>query len=276
MKFVTHSLKNPLIDYVASIFHFKNFTPDHSIERVVPTGHLYILFELDGITRNTFDNETLKPNATFSEVWVSGNHKRYISISAPQNSEMFVIQFKPHGAYPFFHFPVADLNEKIISIQGALGDELIQLREALLLSPTSEDKFALAEQWLHRRYLPKYAPSAELLKMVASLQSRSLDIYQQIVEQYAYSQKHLIDQFKKYIGLTPKYYHRILRFNEILQQINKQEQVSWTQIAYQCGFSDQSHFIKEFKHFSGFNPMEFMKQDLNQDPPNFFPLDRKG
>ena len=46
MIFETHTLKAPLNKYIESIFHFKGFMPDHSIERVVPTGHLFILFEL--------------------------------------------------------------------------------------------------------------------------------------------------------------------------------------------------------------------------------------
>ena len=125
MIFNIHPLQNPLKDYVESIFHFKDFMPDHSIERVVPTGHIFILFELDGIPRHTFDNETLKPNQTYTKVWISGIHKNYISISAPQNSEMFVIQFKPLGAFPFFHFPIERLNEKIVPAETILGKEIL-------------------------------------------------------------------------------------------------------------------------------------------------------
>ena len=93
---------------------------------------------------------------------------------------------------------------------------------------------------------------------------------------YPRSQKHLIHLFKKYIGLTPKWYQRILRFNDLLKQIQNKENIAWADIAYRCGYTDQSHFIKEFKHFSGFNPREFIKKEFHQDKPNFFPLDRKG
>jgi hypothetical protein len=82
MIFERHLLKGALIQNIEAIFHLKDFMPDHSIERVVPTGHIFIIFELDGFTRNTFDNDTLKPINTFSNVWVSGMHKNFISISA--------------------------------------------------------------------------------------------------------------------------------------------------------------------------------------------------
>ena len=158
MIFETHTLKIPLNKYIESIFHFKGLIPEHSIERVVPTGHIFIIFELDGFTRNTLDNDTLKPRDTFSKVWVSGMHKNYISISTHQNSEMFVIQFNPFGAYPFFHFPIQNLNEKIVSAEKIFGDEIIKLREEILAKETSKEKFNIAETWLNKRFQPNKIP----------------------------------------------------------------------------------------------------------------------
>jgi hypothetical protein len=80
--FETHLLTKLLKEYVESIFHFKEFMREHAIERVVPTGHIFIIFELDGLVRNTFDNETLTPNGVFTKVWISGMHKKHLSISA--------------------------------------------------------------------------------------------------------------------------------------------------------------------------------------------------
>ncbi|MHA7059588.1 helix-turn-helix domain-containing protein [Aquimarina sp. M1] len=276
MIFETHQLSHPISEYIESIFHFKNFNPDHSIERVVPTGHVFIIFELDDIPRNTFDNTTLEPKNTFTKAWVSGIHKNYISISAHQDSEMFVIQFKPYGTYPFFHFPSEELSGKILSVEEVFGEELLLLREKILKQDTSLDKFNLAEKWLIDRYNHSKIPSDVLLSVVKKLQKEPAANFNTIIESYPYTQKHLIDQFKKYIGVTPKYYHRIIRFNDILQQIKQKEHISWSQIAYQCGYADQSHFIKEFNHFSGCNPQEFIKLEFNNDEPNFFPLDKDG
>lgn len=273
MLFETHTLKEPLHKYIESIFHFKDLIPEHSIERVVPTGQIFIIFELDGITRNTFDNETLKPSNRYTKVWISGMHKNYISISAHQKSEMLVVQFKAFGAHPFFHFPIQNLNEKIVSAEEIFGDSILELREELLEQQTSEDKFHIVEKWLESRFHPEKEPPKELLRTLEGLQSESATNYSLIIESYPKTQKHLIDQFKKYIGLTPKYYQRILRFNEILQLIKNNEKIAWSQIAYQCNYSDQSHFIKEFKHFSGFNPKEFIEQEFNSNEPNFFPLE---
>jgi len=274
--FENHSLEDPLKEYVEAIFYFKDFIPDHSIERVVPTGHLFIIFELDGFTRNTFDNKTLEPDRTFTKVWISGMHKNYLSISAHQNSEMFVIQFKPFGSYPFLHLPVEQLNEQVVPANQLLGEEVLVLREQILNAADVKDKFKHAEQWLENRYKETNVPESELLIIFEKLLKSPISDHQQIVESYPKTQKHLISQFKKYGGLTPKVLHRIVRFNEVLQQIHHKQQIAWSQIAYQCGFTDQSHFIKEFKEFSGFNPQEFINRDMHNKETNFFPLDENG
>ncbi len=276
MIFETHIVNTPLDKFIESVFYFKNFMPEHSIERVVPTGHLFIIFELDGFQRNTFDSETLKPNGNFSKVWISGMHKNYLSISAHQNSEMFVIQFKPFGSYPFFHFPIHQLNEKVIPAQEILGTKILELRELILKKTTPQEKFILAEDWLKNRFDSGKTPNKELLSTINQLTNQPLSNHTAIVDSYPKTQKHLITQFKKFCGHTPKVFHRIIRFNEVLQQIKTQQKISWSQIAYQCGYTDQSHFIKEFKEFSGFNPQEFIKQEFNKGETNFFPLDKNG
>lgn len=273
MIFETHQVPDPLDTFIESVFHFKGFVPDHSIERVVPTGHIFLIFELDGMTRNTFDNETLEPNETFTKVWISGVHRNYISISAHHDSEMFVVQFKPFGAYPFLDQPLENLNEKVLPAEQILGEEVLGLRELLLEKATSRDKFLVAEDWLMKRFKKEITPPEELISFYKQMQIDPTACYLENAEGYPNSQKHLISQFKKYVGLTPKYSQRILRFNEILQKVKQEKKVSWAKIAYECGFTDQSYFIKEFKHFSGFNPQEFIKQDFDEGE-NFFPLDR--
>lgn len=276
MEFTAHQPSSVLRPYIESIFHYRHFVPDHSIERVVPTGHIFILFELDGMVRNTFDNQTLQPNAEYSRVWVSGMHRGHISISAHENSEMFVIQFKPYGSHPFTHLHTAELNERVVAIEEVLGDSLLDLREAMLSTETPEAKFQLAEDWLLQRFDASRQPPPELIEFVETLHQEPVAKLHELIADHDSSQKHLIELFKKFLGLTPKWYQRIVRFNELLAKIQQQQEVSWAEIAYECGYADQPHFIREFKHFSGMNPAEFIKQEFNQGEPNFFPLDREG
>lgn len=274
MNFTPHVLSQNLSPFIQSIFHYSGFQPDHSIERVIPSGHVFIIFELDGLERNTFHNDTLQVKGTFNEVWLSGAHKDYLSISAHQNSEMLVVQFKPEGALPFIHQPGVNYSGQIVSAKELVGEGVYELRLALLDKEDVQEKFQIIEDWLMSRFNPELIPPAEFCELVDKLQHEPVQKLISLLDAYPTSQKHAIDQFKKYVGLTPKQFQRIVRFNQILKSVQQEERIEWSQIAYQCGYSDQSHFIKEFQHFSGFNPTEFISNDFHQDESNFLPLDR--
>jgi len=276
MIFSTHEPLGYLDTYIESIFHYQDFVPDHSIERVIPTGHCFLIFELDGFERNTFHNDTLKPRETFTKAWISGVHEHYISISAHKNSEMLVVQFRPYGAHAFFHSRMDDLKDRVVPAEQVVGDEVLELQRQMLLADSVQGKFGLIEQWLHKRFNENNAPSDELMAIANTIAVNTTQPLGETVATYSKTQKHLIDQFKKYIGITPKYYQRIHRFNELLQMVHKSEEIEWSQVAYQFEYSDQSHFIKEFKHFSGLNPEKFIRNGFHKTEPNFFPLDRHG
>lgn len=276
MIFEQFQLTSILKKHVESILYFKGLNPNHSVERIVPTGHVFVVFELDNIPRNTYDNKTLQPLETYTKVWVSGTHRNFISISAHQQSEMLAIQFKSAGAFPFLHCPLQDLNDKVVPAQEIFGSEVLELREKIFMEENPQAKFNLVSNWLESRFDSKKEAPEYLLTFIELLQKEPVSNLNRIMDSYPTTQKQLIQHFKKYVGLTPKYYHRILRFNEILKIINKNESLSWTEVAYSCDYSDQSHFIKEFALFSGFNPLKFIKMDFPKERTNFFPLDPKG
>ena len=246
------------------------------IERVVPTGHVFLIFELDDMQRHTFDNETLQPNADYEKAWVSGVHQNYISISAHPDSEMFVIQFKAFGALPFLHRPLHEIVERVVPAEEFPDGEIVALRDALKAAPETADKFAVADAWLERQYDDSLRPPDSIVATIGRLQEQPASKLNEVIAEYDGSQKHLISQFRKYVGLTPKQYQRVLRFNDVFRQMQADQFLSWSDIAHLCGYSDQSHFIREFKHFSGFNPEAFLKNEFEEDATNFFPLDREG
>ena len=274
MIFEIHEPPAPFNDLIESIFHLKGFQPDHSIERVVPTGHSFLLFELDGFERHTYDPETLQPNANFQKAWVSGVHRNYLSISAHENSEMLAVQFKAFGAYPFLQIPMERIADRVVPGDEFTDKELLALREELFATDSSDDKFAVSDAWLQTNFDERLVPPRSIIDVVQLLQSEPAAKLNEVIDSFDGTQKHLISQFKKYIGITPKQYQRVLRFNDVFVQMQGDQFLSWSDIAYQCGYSDQSHFIREFKNFSGFIPEWFLREEFDEDTPNFFPLDR--
>ena len=275
MTFEIHELKYPLDQYIESIFYYKDFVPEHNIERVVPTGNIFVLIELDGFERKTFDNK-LNPTGYFRQAWISGMQQKYLNISAHQHSEMLVIQFKPYGAFPFLKIPISKLNNTVRQADTYFGESIINLRSNIIHQQNIHDKFEMVEQWLLEIFDENKTPPQEILNVIAKLQNQPYSKHNELLKDFPKTSKYLIDQIKKYCGLTPKVLHRIFRFNTLLAFINQKEEIVWSDIVYETGYADQSHFIKEFQEFCGFNPSKYIQNRYNESIPNFFPLDQSG
>jgi AraC-like DNA-binding protein len=272
----THVPTHPLNKLIELIIYFKEYTPKHSLEKVVPDGSSYLLIELDGMPRHTFDTTTHEKKSEFTRAWISGMHTEYITISALPDSEMLAIKFKTYGAFPFFQRPVSEFNNRVIGAEETLGKSVFEFRESLLEAPTYEVKMTLCEKWLLNRFKQDHAPADFILSACDAMQqdpTLEFNSIANLIDEAGVSKKHFLNQFKKYVGLTPKQLQRVFRFNEILPCIIKEDNVSWTQIALNCGYYDQAHFIKEFKSFCGINPSKFITDYKSVERLNFFPLD---
>jgi AraC-like DNA-binding protein len=71
------------------------------------------------------------------------------------------------------------------------------------------------------------------------------------------SKKQLERQFSLAVGTTPKVFCRVSRFLDVCHRLREYQQRTLTELTHECGYFDQSHFIKDFKQFSGFTPKQF-------------------
>jgi AraC-like DNA-binding protein len=86
-----------------------------------------------------------------------------------------------------------------------------------------------------------------------------------IAAQACISVRQLERLFYQRAGVSPKFYARLIRFTKawIMKENNPHEK--WTTIAYQCGYFDQMHLIRDFKEFTGVSPT-IIENDLNKTP----------
>jgi transcriptional regulator GlxA family with amidase domain len=75
-------------------------------------------------------------------------------------------------------------------------------------------------------------------------------------DNYCLSLRQFQRRFKELSGFPPKLYARIIRFGAAMQRYGNNFR-SLTDIAYECGYYDQSHFIHDFKEFSGYHPKQY-------------------
>jgi len=82
----------------------------------------------------------------------------------------------------------------------------------------------------------------------------------QVVEQVGFSQRRFIQLFSNEVGLTPKLFSRVCRFQNIIQTAHAQNEVNWAAVALDCGYYDQAHFIHDSHSFPGITPSEYMER----------------
>jgi hypothetical protein len=163
-----HKIPSPLDKYIESIFYYNNHVSKHNVERVVPTGNIFLLIELDGFERIIYNKE-IQPIGYYKNSWVSGMQRKYLTISVHQHSEMLVIQFKPTGAYPFFRIPINQFNDSVRQSETYFGDSVTNLRNKVTQIKDITEKFIVVEQWLMEMLDEKKAPPQEIVDVVIKL-----------------------------------------------------------------------------------------------------------
>ncbi len=255
----------PLAGFVEEVIFFRDFEIDHLVERFLPDGNVEVIIDLLDGPEYVYDNDTLEKKQACRSGWASGIRTMPISIPAGDGAAKVVIVFKKGMAYPFFPIPMNEFTDTVVDADYFWRDEFRFLRERLLAAESVAAQFALVEDFLRSRLdsettvnpCVEYALE-EIVKRpgYTSLSALSLKI--------GYSQKHFIDLFKKHVGLTPKAYVKIMRFQRAIAAIETADEIEWASIALESGYYDQAHFINEFRSYSGFTPNEYLeKRSIN-------------
>ena len=268
MTHFVHIPSPPLDRFVSAFIYYKGYVTTHSIDRYLPNGNTEILLNLAETPRYVYDNETLTPLQACKKVWVSGIREHFISIPSGTDAEMFIIEFKRGMAYPFLYHPLSEITDKVVEINGIFTE----MRERLLEKATVAGKFLTAEQMLCGRFGERMIVNPFIDFAVNRIQNDPGGLtIKKIADKTGYSSKHLIRLFSDHVGVTPKSFLRIIRFQKAIREIEAGQRINWAGLASDCGFYDQAHFIRNFKAFSGFTPLEYVRQ-RNGDFPDYVPV----
>ncbi len=91
-------------------------------------------------------------------------------------------------------------------------------------------------------------------------------------DQTGVSERRFIELFRRQVGLAPKLYSRVRRFQAALRRIPTVTEVDWADLALACGYFDQAHLIHEFRSISGLSPVEYL--GLRTEHLNHVPIHR--
>jgi AraC-like DNA-binding protein len=258
MTFISHTPAPPLSFYINS-FYSPNETFPLPREKILPLPGLDLKINFGGVFQ-VYDENQGEPFTTLTESWVLGLWTKSHIVDWPEDLQYLGVNFKPGGAYPFLGLPLSELQNQVVSLDAIWGTFAAELRERLYDAPTIQARFALLEQFLLAR-LREPPPGLKFVQCAVAEIARhhgTLSI-RELSERLGMSQKHLIVQFKQMVGCTPKELGRLYRFGDILASIDPTQPVDWTLVAHQFYFHDQSHFIRDFREFSGHTPTDYLR-----------------
>lgn len=93
-----------------------------------------------------------------------------------------------------------------------------------------------------------------------------------VTQRIGLSQRRFIQVFKQEVGMSPKLFCRVRRFQHVLDSVREQATPNWARLALECGCFDQSHLIHDFQMFSGLTPTKYVRQRSKRVLPNHVPL----
>lgn len=261
----------PLNLFIDHFFYYTGFSPTHSVERFLPDGEVQIIFDLTDYPKPIYDNETLREIQSCKNVWFSGFRTKPLTIPSGEKSEMLIVQFKKGRAFPFSIEPMQNLRNSVINAELIIGTDILTIREQLMGDLSPLEKCQLLERLLIQHFQKKLIENPfvdfAISKIFASPNQSSIKT---ISDKAGYSQKHMIKIFKEHVGVTPKEFLKVIRFQKVIQQIEEIDSIDWSTIAFDCGYYDQSHFIADFKAFSGFTPTKYLQK--RGDYLNYVPI----
>lgn len=271
MSLHTYIPQPPLSNFVELLWLYQGFEAPHAKERVLPDGSMELVINLCQEPLRVYDQVDHDQSQSFGNALLCGPHSEFFIIDTVQTTVMGV-HFKPGGAFPFFNLPAGELHDLYVPLETLWRAQASHLHERLLEAETLETKFHILEQTLIAQATRPLArhPAVSFALKAFQLQHPPPQI-SNVTDQIGLSHRRFSQVFCEEVGLTPKLFCRVQRFQEVVHCLENKQQIEWADVALTCGYFDQSHFIHDFRAFSGLNPTAYLAQ-RNQQHHNHVPL----
>lgn len=260
MGFYTSKPSSILSQYVKQYWAIEDcLSPaNEHIQRIVPNGLMELMFYLGNKPKALDEKKNLSENTI-----VSGQQKGFYDILVTEKLSLFSISFQPYGAAMFFNIPSNDFFNQNIPLKHILKDKVTELESELYDSATFEKKIKVVEKFLMNQ-LRNSAKEYELKRIVKSVEainkSNGLIDIESLSSIACLSRKQYERTFSEYIGTSPRQFLRTIRFQNSLRLKQRNKNIQLTELAYACGYYDQSHMINDYKLLSGKTPTHYFSE----------------
>lgn len=228
------------------------------VQRIVPNGLMELMFYL-GNWPVALDRRKQLCDCSV----LSGQQKGYYDLLVSGRVSIFSIEFHPHGVNSFFDIPASEFFDQNVSLRDLVKVGVGELESALYEARTFDEKIGIVEQFLLQR-LKRSGKEYETKRMAHCIalinREKGLVAIDELSSMACLSRKQLERAFSAFIGSSPKQFLRTVRFQNTLHQKHQHAALSLTELAYKCGYYDQSHMINDYKLLSGKTPTQYFSE----------------
>lgn len=228
-------------------------------EAIFPTGTFELVFNLRDDEIRIYKNAWSDEFQRYSGAIISGPYAGPFVTDSALEACVMGVHFKPGGAFPFLGCNADDLRDGHFDLQMIWGGAAGELRERLCGVVSLARRFRLLEEFLTARLRHLERHSAVALALY-TLTSAGSQMTRELAHDAGLSEKRFIDVFRLEVGLNPKLFTRIRRFQRVLGQAHRLGAPDWAEVALQHGYFDQSHLIRDFVAFSGVGPTDYVQR----------------
>ncbi len=261
MLYLRHKPQPPLAEFVDCIWLWEGYAGPHQKERLMPDGTVELVINLCEDRIKVYDPHTPELSHTIPGCVVSGPRSEFFVIDTETEASTMGVHFKAGGAFPFLNLPPDELCNQSVALGDLWGPASALLREQLLAAITPEEKVRVMESALLEQVAkPLERHPAVSFALQQFCQRHQAPSVSRVVDQVGFSQRRFIQLFADEVGLTPKLFCRVSRFQKMIQLAHAREEIRWAEMALDCGYYDQAHFVHDFQSFAGITPSTYMKQ----------------
>ncbi|WP_299111539.1 AraC family transcriptional regulator [uncultured Winogradskyella sp.] len=171
------------------------------------------------------------------------------------------VRIKPYGLHPFTDVSLNETIDQSLNPEDIFGKEILNLEASLFNCKDELMQIKLIESFFSKKLI-KHSNDEVFDFFIANILMHKGNInIKELSESVNISKKTIERIFLRKLGLTPKKYCRIVRLFYALKIPKPQNNFKFSSIAFDNGFYDQAHFIKEIKHYTGMTPKAYFKLD---------------
>lgn len=223
------------------------------LQSCLPMGMVEFIFHLNESRCIGYLEEQWIP---FPEAFLVGVMEKPIIWKMPSGTALFGIRFKPEGIIQLFQSPLSGLRNTFIDLSSFLGKNQSSIIANIQSATDNNSRIFFIEIFLQNQLSKKWDTKHNYFSQAIEI-IRNADVgisVDQLSRAVCISERQLQRTFKEKMGISPKSYHRIIRFRKAYHFLRSNPNASWVDIVYHFGYADQAHFIRDFKEFSGRTP----------------------